>query len=253
MVFTEELLEADLATASRVASETIPDIVVALDQLVPRITSGTDRTILRRYVVFVDAAAQALTALPARRSGNSPSSAVVYRLLRRDNVELPWVAPSPDGLGIVTALVDRLRGVVAGLPQQCVQARRDIDDDQFNWFMKAIAEIEYEQELASPLRRAMTTLDLSSAEVADLMGVTRQAVDKWLLSGPPSERMGKIGVIAEISDVLRYRLRAGMPAVVARREADAYGGRSMLDLIAGDEHEWLLQSVNESFDFARVA
>ena len=43
------------------------------------------------------------------------------------------------------------------------------------------------------------------------------------------------------------------PAVVARREADAYGGRSMLDLIAGDEHEWLLQSVNESFDFARVA
>ncbi len=253
MVSTEELLEADLATASRAVSEEIPDIVAALDQLVPRITSGTDRTILRRYVVFVDAAAQVLTALPILHSENSPSAAVVYQLLRRDTVELPWVAPSPDGLGIVTALVDRLRGVVAGLPQQCVQARGNIDDDQFNWFMKAIADIEFEQELASPLRRAMTTLDLSSADVAELMGVTRQAVDKWLLSGPPAERMSKIGTVAEISDVLRYRLRAGMPAVVARRGADAYGGRSMLDLIAQDEHEWLLQSVNESFDFARVA
>lgn len=99
----------------------------------------------------------------------------------------------------------------------------------------------------------MTTLDLSSADVADLMGVTRQAVDKWLFSGPPAERMGKIGVIAEISDILRYRLRAGMPAVVARRGAEAYDVRSMLDLIAQDEHEWLLQSVKESFDFARVA
>ncbi len=253
MVSTEELLEADLATASRAVSETIPDIVAALDQLVPRITSGTDRTMLRRYVVFVDAAAQALTALPILHSENSPSSTVVYQLLRRHTVELPWVAPSPDGLGIVTALVDRLRGVVAGLPQQCVQVRPAIDEDQFNWFIKAIADIEFEQELASPLRRAMTTLDLSSADVAELMGVTRQAVDKWILSGPPAERMGKIGVIAEISDVLRYRLRAGMPAVVARRSADAYGGRSMLDLIAQDEHEWLLQSVNESFDFARVA
>ena len=38
------------------------------------------------------------------------------------------------------------------------------------------------------------------------MGVTRQAVDKWLLTGPPVERMGKIGVMAGLSDILRYRL-----------------------------------------------
>ena len=99
----------------------------------------------------------------------------------------------------------------------------------------------------------MTILDLSSRDVAGLMGVTRQAVDKWQLTGPPVERVDKIGAIAEISNILRYRLRAGVPAAVARRKAEAYGGRSMLDLIAEDEHEWLLQSVKESFDFTRVA
>ena len=98
----------------------------------------------------------------------------------------------------------------------------------------------------------MTTLDLSGRDVAGLMGVTRQAVDKWQLTGPPVERMDKIGAIAEISNILRYRLRDGMPAAVVRRKAEAYGGRSMLDLIAEDEHEWLLQSVKESFDFTRV-
>ncbi len=99
----------------------------------------------------------------------------------------------------------------------------------------------------------MTTLELTSSDVAEFMGVKRQAVDKWLFAGPPVDRSGKIGAISEISDILRHRLRAGMPAVVARRRADAYGGRTMLELIAADEHEWLLQSVRESFDYGRVA
>ena len=253
MVTIEELLEGNLAAASRAASEVIPDIVAALDHLVPKLASGGDRTTVRRYFVFVDAAAQSLTSLPARCPESLPSRLVVYQLLRRDAVELPWVAPSADGLGVVTVLVDRLRGFAAGLPQQCNRARRNIDEHRFSWFLKCLAEVEYEQERGSPLRQAMTILDLSSRDVAGLMGVTRQAVDKWQMTGPPVERVDKIGAIAEISTILRYRLRAGVPAAVARRKAEAYGGRSMLDLIAEDEHEWLLQSVKESFDFTRVA
>ncbi|MBK5223697.1 MAG: helix-turn-helix transcriptional regulator [Acidimicrobiia bacterium] len=253
MVRIEELFEADLEAASKVACELIPDVVAALDRLMPHLVSGGSRMTLRRYSMFVDAAAQALTALPARHPDSLPPASVVYLLLRRVSVELPWVAPSVDGLGIVTVLVDRLRGFAGGLPQQCVRPRRDLDVHRFYWFLRSMAEIEHEQESGSPLRRAMTTLDLSSSDVADLMGVKRQAVDKWLLTGPPVDRTPKIGAIAEIADLLRYRLRHGMPAVVARRSAEAYGGRSMLDLIAQDEHEWLRQSVKESFDFTRVA
>ena len=112
---------------------------------------------------------------------------------------------------------------------------------------------EHEQRSASPLRRAMTTLDLSSKDLANLMGVKRQAVEKWLQAGPPVNRIAKIGVLAEIADILSYRLRDGMPAVVLRRSADAYDGRSMFEVIADDDHEWLLSSVKDSFDYARVA
>lgn len=253
VISIEELFEVDLAAASRAACEAVPDIAAALDRLMPHLVSDGDRMMVRRYFTFIDVAAQSLTALPARHPEALPPASVVYQLLRRDSVELPWVAPSADGIGVLTVLVDRLRGFAGGLPQQCVLMRHDIDVHRFDWFLKSIAEIEHEQQSGSPLRRAMTTLDLSSSDVADLMGVKRQAVDKWLLAGPPVDRMQKIGVLAEIADILRYRLRDGMPAVVARRAADAYGGRSMLELIARDEHEWLRRSVKESFDLARVA
>ena len=99
----------------------------------------------------------------------------------------------------------------------------------------------------------MDTLSLSKSDVAHLMGVSRQAVDKWLLAGPPAERAPKIGAIAELADILRYRLLPGLPAEVVRRPAEAYGGRTMVEVIAGDEHEWLLQTTKDSFDFSRVA
>ena len=253
MTSIDYLLEGDLATASTIAAGIVPDVVAALDRLVPLLASGGDRAALRRYYIAVDAAAQTLTALPATNPGARVPPAVVYRLLQRHIAELAWVAPSADGTGVITALVDRIRGLVGGLPQQCVKARPDIDEHRFGWFLESIADLEFEQRCGSPLKRAMKTLDLSSKDMASLMGVTRQAVDKWLVSAPPAERIAKIGAIAEISDILRHRLRDGMPPVVARRPAEAYGGRSMLEVIADDDHEWLLRSVRESFDFARVA
>jgi len=253
MVQIEELLEKDLVEASKTAATVIPDIVAALDRLMPRLTAGRDRASVRRYWVFTHEAAQALATLPARNPDALPSSVVVFELLRRDTAEMPWVAPSQDGIGLLTVLVDRLRGFTAGLPQHCVRARPDIDEHHFRWFLKSMAEVEYEQERTSPLRRAMTTLELTSRDIAELMGVKRQAVDKWLFAGPSVGRYSKIGAISEISDILRYRLRDGMPAIVVRRPADAYGGRTMLEVIAADEHEWLLRSVKESFDYSRIA
>ncbi len=253
MIHVDDLFDSDLETAATLACEVLPDIVAALDVLMPRVIAGGDRTAVRRYASYVDAAAQALTALPARRPAEIPPASVVFQLLRRDVTEIPWVAPSTDGVGVITVLVDRLRGFAGGLPQQRMRTRNDIEVPRFTWFLKTMDEIEHEQRCASPLRRAMTTLDLTSSDVAQLMGVTRQAVDKWLLTGPPADRAQKIGAIAEIADVLRHRLRDGMPAVVARRAAPAYGDRSMLELIADDQHEWLRESVKDSFDYTRVA
>jgi hypothetical protein len=40
---------------------------------------------------------------------------------------------------------------------------------------------------------------------------------------------------------------------VARKQAHAYGGLSMLEMIAADRHEELLATVRASFDFAQPA
>ena len=253
MRIIEDLFEAEFDEACDIGFDVIADIAGALDLLVPKVTAGGDRMTIRRYVLAVDEAAHALTSMPARDAGALPPAAVVYELLRQDRVELPWVAPTLDGRGIVTVLVDRLRGVAAGLPQHCGRARVDVDEQRFSWFLSSIAAIDLEQRCAAPLRRAMTILGLTSADVAAVMGVSRQAVDKWLLTGPPSDRVSKIGVLAEIADILRYRLRDGMPPIVVRRRAAAYGDRSMLEVIAADEHDWLVDDVRRSFDFSRVA
>ena len=253
MTSIDHLLESDLDTASTIAAGILPDVVAALDLLVPRLGAGADRAALRRYYNAVDAAAQTLAALPASNPEAHVAPAVIHRLLQRHIAELAWVAPSADGTGVLTAMVDRIRGLVGGLPQQCVKARPDIDEHRFGWFLESMIDLEFEQRCGSPLKRAMRTLELSSTEMAGLMGVTRQAVDKWLVGAPPIERMAKIGAITEISDMLRHRLRDGMPPVVARRPAEAYGGRSMLEVIADDDHEWLRRSVRDSFDYAIVA
>ena len=253
MICIEDLLETDLAAASRRASEGIPDIVAALDQLVPRVQKSHDLTTVRRFDAYVDMAARWLSNLQARRPEALPPRFFLYEQLRKSTDVLPWVIPSADGLGVATVLVDSLRAIVAGLPQEFVRPRDDIDEYFFSRFRKALAQAQQEMEYSQPLRRAMDTLGLSKSDVAHLMGVSRQAVDKWLLAGPPAERAPKIGAVAELADVLRYRLLPGLPAEVVRRSAEAYGGRTMLDLIANDEHEWLLQTTKDSFDFSRVA
>lgn len=254
VLHVEDLFKLELGDASRrVCDEVLPDVAAALDRVLPLVAHG-DRMAVRRYVAYIDEAATALTALPAIAPGELPPAVVIYTMLRQDCIGLRWVAPSLDGIGIVTVLVDRLRGFAGGMHQVCGPVVRDVDVHQFRWFAKEVAESSTQQrEQSSPLRRAMETLDLTSADVAKIMGVKRQAVDKWLLAGPPPERAPKIAAVAEIADILRHRLREGLPVAVVRRAADAYGGRTMLDVIAADEHEWLLRSVRDSFDFRQVA
>ena len=249
----DSLLDGDLDDAARQAARAIPDVVAALDSLMPMLGEYASSAILRRYRYNVESAASALVESPAYSSAVSLSPAAAFALLRPVFVHLPWIAPSNDGIGAITVLVDRVRGLAGGLPHQCVRARLDVDEHYLAWFSKAMGDIEFEHRSATPLRRAMTTLDLSSGAFADLMGVTRQAVDKWLVGGPPPQRLPKIGTIVEIADILRYRLREGMPPIVARRSAAAYGDRTMLDLIAADEHRWLLRDIEKMFDYATTA
>lgn len=257
------VLHRDLEAATEVVAEELPDVLAAFDHVVPRILRGSNLAVLRRYYVLADATIHTLLDAPASgippsdgktSSGESPAhSEVISHLMQRDIPAYPWLAPTPNGVGVLTVMVDRLRGYVGGIPNECVMTRDGIDKHQFDWARKAFASIELERGHSAPLQRAMAIFDLTSSDVADMMGVRRQAVDKWLVAGPPADRLEKIGALAEIADILHYRLVTGAPPIVVRSESEAYGNRSMLEVFAEDNHLWLLNDVRQSFDFSDVA
>ena len=105
----------------------------------------------------------------------------------------------------------------------------------------------------SDLARIQAVFGLSVTELAQLFGVRRQAVGAWLAAGVPAARRAKVATVAAIADILAYRLKHERIPGIVRRAASAYGGRSMVEVIAADEQEWLLESVRESFDYSSTA
>jgi hypothetical protein len=99
----------------------------------------------------------------------------------------------------------------------------------------------------------MQLFGLDRTEVALLFGVTRQAVEQWEQRGVPAERQAKVLTIQAIGELLARKLRPGTLPGVARRRAEAYRGGTMLDMIAQDQHEALLEDVRASFDWAATA
>ena len=96
-------------------------------------------------------------------------------------------------------------------------------------------------------------LELSKTELGRLFGVSRQAIDGWHRHGVPPARQAKAATVAATVDLLAHRLKRERLPGVARRPARAYGGLSMLEMIARDRHDELHALVRRSFDWASTA
>jgi hypothetical protein len=105
----------------------------------------------------------------------------------------------------------------------------------------------------SDLARLMAGWQLSVSDVARLFSVSRQAVQQWLEDGVPPARQPTLLQILRIADLLQANLQSSRIPAVVRSDAGAYGGRSMLELIADGRHDELLGSVERSFDWASTA
>src|SRR4051794_25618498 len=93
------------------------------------------------------------------------------------------------------------------------------------------------------------TFELSETELGRLFGVSRQAVGQWRERGVPSSRMSKVATVAAIGDLLHHQLKPERFPGIARRPADAYGGRSMLEMIERDREDELQAEIRRSFDW----
>lgn len=129
----------------------------------------------------------------------------------------------------------------------------DVDDLTARRFLRRVRFHLNHPDDEHPLRRLMDAFGLSKTELGALFGVRRQAVDQWLERGVPAERQEKVQTLIALADLLERKLKPGRLAGVARRPADAYGGKTMFELIAADRHRELLELVRDSFDWASAA
>ena len=106
---------------------------------------------------------------------------------------------------------------------------------------------------AALLKRIMELFELDRTELAKLFGVKRQAVEQWERRGVPADRQAKLATIVAIGELLAQKLRSGLLPGVARRPAPAYEGKTMLQMIADERHEELLDGIRRSFDWAATA
>ena len=129
--------------------------------------------------------------------------------------------------------------------------RRDVGGD-------VPAAHEHRSAYAAPtdiagLRRVAEVFQLDHQALAEVFGVRRQAVDQWFQRGVPSERQAKLATMLSVAELLSRKLKPGAVPGVARTAAKAYGGRTMLRMLADDEHDALLADVRASFDWASSA
>lgn len=99
----------------------------------------------------------------------------------------------------------------------------------------------------------MDILHLQQNEIAVLMGTTPNSIAQWSETGVPSEHVSKFSTIFKISHLLQEQLKPGKPAEVVRRRAPIYNGGTMLDVMASDQHEWLLYRLVRLFDYSTTA
>lgn len=164
------------------------------------------------------------------------------------------------GVGIACWVVASVRDVLPGeeplvFPKSWPHALRaeDVDRSELQLFDRLVDAMVDRQLAGDPLDEIQAVFDLSATDLAGLFGVERQAISQWRQRGTPPARRAKVATVAEIATILRHRLRRGSVPGVVRKQADAYGRRNMLEMIAADEQDELLAVTQRSFDWATTA
>jgi hypothetical protein len=157
----------------------------------------------------------------------------------------------PDGP--IRALLSAAAAIIPGMRSSPVSSPPAPLPAPLHYERFTLAVLDELSGRGSEPARLMAAWKLSISDMARLFGVTRQAVQQWLEDGVPAARQPKLLQILRIGDLLERNLQPSRIPAVVRSDAGAYGGRSMLELIADDRHDELLESVERSFDWASTA
>jgi hypothetical protein len=84
------------------------------------------------------------------------------------------------------------------------------------------------------LKRIQATLQLSTAEAARMLDVTRQALTEWSKRGVPTTKAAKVDRIALVVTELAKRFRAQQIPRIARAPLPILDGRSIVETLRSD-------------------
>lgn len=157
----------------------------------------------------------------------------------------------PDGP--IQALLSAAAGIIQGLRSSSISSPPAPLPSPTHYERFTLVVLDELAGGGSELARVMAGWHLSVSDVARSFAVTRQAVQQWLEDGVPAARQPKLLQIVRIADLLERNLQPSRIPAVVRSDAAAFGGRSMLELIAEDRQDELLASVERSFDWASTA
>ena len=119
-------------------------------------------------------------------------------------------------------------------------------------WLDAFTEYLDRRRAGGSLARTLEAWDLSHAEAARLLGVSRQTVGKWLRQGVPAERARAVSDLAAATDLLvLYLKRDRIPAVV-RRPVRSLGGVSLVNLQSFGDTRAVLAACRDMFRLERV-
>jgi hypothetical protein len=165
----------------------------------------------------------------------------------------PWTARFDLDEAVGLELTNRARALMGcrALTPPGEPVTPPVDDLAAERFQRRVRA--HLNDAEDPLRRLMRVFALSKSQLGRLFGVSRQAVDGWLDGGVPADRQEKLATLLSLADVLERKLKAERIPGVARRAADAYGGKTMLELIAANRERELLRLVRDSFAWSQAA
>lgn len=243
---------------ARAACDTLLAVwVTSLDATVEQAVKG-DRLAARSYATSYVELANFL----ARELSDQPDEQHwMTRIARREAYSLPFRSCTVEdrpGLSITLTLLSDMRHMTVlqplDWPQPCTSPLGrlwDLDDRGVSEFERVVDQVV--DGARTPLEELLETFDLSHTDAGRLFGVTRQAIAQWLTHGVPSDRLAKVTTVAQIASLLRHNLVSERIPGIARKTATAYGDRTMLEMIAANDHDRLHELTRQSFDWSTAA
>jgi len=135
-------------------------------------------------------------------------------------------------------------------PEAVAEQVLDAHGDSPEWLDSFIEAIERRRR--GELGRVMRRWSLNAAEAAEMFGVSRQAMSKWLSGDTPSARSTEIADLAAATDLLARYIKAERIPGVVRRPADKLDGRSLVELAKQDGPRAVLAACRVMFDFSAI-